>query len=356
MREEDQEKEQQDREQQPSSVDRANDLINKAKDARNAYRGLKGARGAATATRGAAAVGQAAVATSEIWAPILLVFAVFIIIVVLISTVVSLISGGGTDQEITYSCSSIGGTCSATSTCQSPNTLDPSASCSATLPFCCAPAREIDPTVPDCATVDQRLKQDLNAKVVRGEKWECAGCASGYAKYPQTPTCEAKQDFWKTWGRLAKSASYAKRLKSVEYRAELFYNNSYPKSFGYTAWTYKTQLLNAIRIYSSSYPVAAFWVTHETQHMITKRDSRLENSFDVNYLKNNGDGSCYIGNYLKTYGCIGCSGISPIRESISEAVALYVYNKKGTIVDFKRQCPATYRWIRYHLFPDYEYF
>lgn len=215
---------------------------------------------------------------------------------------------------------------------------------------------------PTCSEVDTALSQQLKASVIPGAPggWYCTSCPGLSNPSPEIPDCPTKQDFWKLWTHLTLSTSFKARLTSIAYRAEFFFDPTITGGFGYTGWPYKTQLKDPVQVFKQyGYTAGAFWITHETTHMLQGRDRSLENNFDVAYFKTHGDSNCYIGNFIKTYGAIGFSGISYTRESMAEATALYVYNSKsgkyGTITNFKNQCPATYNWIHRYLFPDYEF-
>lgn len=226
--------------------------------------------------------------------------------------------------------------------------------------------------VPACADIDAALSRDLNATVQSGSVWSCITCvglAIATKLLPEVPDCVTKQDFWKLWSHLTLSPSFAARLTDIPYRAELFRRADNPSfNFGYTGLPNKTQLINVVeKFYSGNYTSIAFWITHETTHMLQHRDHSLEETWDINFLTH-ADSACYVGGCLKTYGSskyskniIYCNSapLRQIHESMAEAAALYVYHYKFNgiyrINNFKAECPNTYDWIKTKLFGNYEF-
>jgi len=90
-----------------------------------------------------------------------------------------------------------------------------------------------------------------------------------------------------------------------------------------------------------------FFIVHEFGHIIGGR-SNLNNLFPHDSLKRSPtDADCYNAHgILKSYGLIR----DPKGESFAEAIALYIYNKKDGIMDFKNECPATHDWIGGNVF------
>lgn len=262
-------------------------------------------------------------------------------------------------KEDLFSCN---GYCTTATSCSSPDS--PGQGTCPTTPqmICCKRENNKPGPAPSCGEIDQRLRQDYNLRTKEGPPPSSAWGPST----TENIDCATKQGLWKMYSILTKSWKFKNKLLSRNATIQFFRDSSdLNRGYGYTGWADLMQLHNgAIRI-NSNLELASAWITHETGHLLQKRDGSLEARFPLDRLRR-ADSGCYApgsGSYwLKTYSLRG-GNISPIRESMAEGILLYVYNQKYNVIsgrlvsilNFKRECPVTYNWVRENVFGGYEY-
>ncbi|MBI3985273.1 MAG: hypothetical protein HY344_05065 [Candidatus Levybacteria bacterium] len=259
-----------------------------------------------------------------------------------------------------YSCN---GYCTIASSCPSSDITGQGTCPTSPSMICCKKDNKKPGPVPSCSEIDQRLRQDYRIRTQSGTP----PISYWGPSTAENISCATKQGLWKIFSILTKSWSFENRLLSTSATIQFFYDSSDPThGYGLTAWAYRMQLHNATYRINNNLSLAGAWITHETGHWLQKRDGSLEARFPDLSRLNRLDSGCYepgSGSYwLKTYSLRG-GNISPIRESMAEAISLYVYNEKYniingrlvSIVNFKIKCPNTYKWVRDNIFRGYEY-
>jgi len=257
---------------------------------------------------------------------------------------------------------SCNGYCTTATSCSSPDSPG-QGTCPVTPSMICCKRENNKPgPAPSCNEIDQRLRQDYSLRTKEGAPPSSVWGPST----TENIDCPTKQGLWKIYSILIKSWKFKNKLLSTNTTIQFFRDFSdLNRGYGYTGWSYLMQLHNgSIRI-KSNLEIAGAWITHETGHLLQKRDGSLEARFPLDRLRRI-DSGCYApgsGTYwLKTYSLRG-GDISSIRESMAEGILLYVYSRKYNVVDgrlisilnFKRECPATYNWVRENVFGGYEY-
>lgn len=231
-------------------------------------------------------------------------------------------------------------------------------------------------SVPECGPNDDninlRLKEDFAIKITEGPPpgWVLGGTYSG-----ENANCITKKGLWKTYAKASLSNSFKKSFVHKENPVTIqFFFSSDDKRTAVTSGGNRIQTRNANASYnaapydSPSFYSPATWLTHEGGHILQQRDRTLENNFPLVWLatisKDAKGGKCYeyrpyqYGWVIKTYSQ-DASGGSGVRESMAEAIALYIYNHKetsyGDIGNFKNDCSSTYDWVKKNIFNNYEF-
>ncbi len=261
-------------------------------------------------------------------------------------------------KEDLFSCN---GYCTTATSCSSPDSPGQGTCPITPSMICCKRENNKPGPAPSCNEIDQRLRQDYNLRTKEG-----APPSSVWGPtITESVDCAAKQGLWKIYSILIKSWKFKNKLLGTSATIQFFRDSGTSGGYGYTGWAYLMQLHNGAARIKSNLEIAGAWITHETGHLLQKRDGSLEARFPLDRLRRI-DSGCYApgsGKYwLKTYSLRG-GNISPIRESMAEGILLYVYNRKYNVVDgrlisilnFKRECPATYNWVRENVFGGYEY-
>ncbi len=232
--------------------------------------------------------------------------------------------------------------------------------------------------IPECGLLDVninfRLKQDFGITIKEGAPptWVRGGTFPA-----ENANCITKKGIYKTFAIATQSYKYKNKLTSRPFTIQFFYSDSMARerrNTGLTNYGYLIQLINGGISYNRSdykspyFYSPATWITHESAHILQQRDSSLENKFpDLRWLGSDHrsrDTDCYeyrsyqAGWIFKTYSKTADVG-SATRESMAEAIALYVYNHKNPgyaeIKNFKRECPDTYEWVKENIYDPKEF-
>lgn len=193
-----------------------------------------------------------------------------------------------------------------------------------------------------CADVDERLLADFGVKI---------------KQVSESVSCTVKKRIYTIYSMPTQSSRYVSLLKPKTPFTIEFYDGTYGTTSGYTPSGYTIRVYGFASFLSnySWFRLGAFFLIHETGHLIGHRNYAVKNSFPLSSLVYQ-DASCYDRGYLKTYSlrCGSSCGITPKSESFAEAQGLYVYNSKnGRLADidnFKLECNNTYDWIRANVF------
>lgn len=359
--------EQQNQEQQRSSVDRVNDLINKAQSARKnykraraAYNAFKAGRAgmaavqAGVATQGGVAAGGGAAATSPAWGTA----AVVILIIILVIIVFIIVFAGGQNVKAgtPQDCTTIGGTCSSSTTCADIPETDPDttgAICSdAAKSTCCVPP---PPPLP-------------------------AGCTQ-YASDPKAglktvfnveATNGSTTDYTKLLGYLcdaARAPNFIGLLTNGGRVLKVYLNNTSNTDgvcSGYSPFDTNTVYFGPWTCGASQRNMEHF-VLHEFGHVIYYRNDFLAIRYPLGILRRTNI-SCYdSAGYLITYSLSGSCSVSDDagrikRESFAESMAEYIiplFTSAGrcsrVISNFPVTCDNTYAWFKTNVFGGYTY-
>lgn len=395
-------------------INKGQSVRNKYKKAKGIYRTIRAARTAAVAGQGV----TAAAATSEVWVPVLVILLLLLLVVVIIVTIfsgnppatceeiVASKNSASIDSPVTltlencnnvvttsWSASIQGGTFSpsnATTTLYTPFSVSAPTNVEITAKVCgqtsslcseysitivvldvsdytcpnsslnqyCSPEGCADDetfgvgTCPGptrccrasitCANVDRQLREDFGVII---------------KPVTEAVSCTVKKRIHQIYSLPGQSPEYLKRLKPGTPFTLEFYSGSYGSASGYTPSGYKIRVYGFASFLSNPnwFRMGAFFLIHETGHLIGHRNYALKYSFPLSTLVSR-DSNCYQKSYLKTYSlrCGSSCGITPLSESFAESQGLYVFNSKvgrhATIYNFRSECDATYSWIRSNLF------
>lgn len=201
---------------------------------------------------------------------------------------------------------------------------------------------------PPSGDIEQALLNDFNVRLSVGGPGFCLWSSNWRDPYApgEVISEDAKRKIYSAIATPAQSARFRNLIKEKTITIE-FYKGEH--IFGCRDGN-KITFMNFgryVNIMGERGP--GFFIVHEFGHMIGGR-SNLNELFPHDFLKRSPtDADCYNGHgILKSYGLIR----DPKGESFAEAIALYIYNKKDGIMDFKNECPATHAWIGGNVFVD----
>lgn len=208
------------------------------------------------------------------------------------------------------------------------------------LPGTGLPVGAIPGPAPICGDIDAKLKSDFG--IIIQESGESV-------------SCEVRQRVYQIYTIPAKSLGFIKNLKPEKTFNLQFKQKNPPSggSSGYTPTGGAIELTDfaAFISKSSNFNTGAFFLIHETGHLIKHRNRALFNDNYPNSYNVGQEPGCYNQGFLKTY---SRRDTNPVSESMAEATALYIFNRKNgshaTIGDFRSECPATYKWIGENLY------
>lgn len=213
----------------------------------------------------------------------------------------------------------------------------------------------------DTNNIDNALKNDFNVVVREG--------GSPYSDPPENVSCERRQDLYRIFRRASRAPEFKRRLNSEELTLKFYIDSELlrdNRNAGYTP-IQTAYLWNGAYALKNWFNSASIWIIHETAHALRHRDSRLD-AFPLDGLRradNTSSYTCYTlrsnGWFLKSYSLGFTTAFS---ESQAEAIALYIYNSKtvyspnpgqASIINFKKNCPNTYLWIKNKVFDGHEF-
>ena len=199
---------------------------------------------------------------------------------------------------------------------------------------------------PPSGDIEQALLNDFNVRLSVGGAGFCLWSSNWRDPYApgEVISEDAKRKIYSAIAAPAQSARFRNLIKEKTVTIE-FYKGEH--IFGCRDGN-KITFMNFgryVNIMGERGP--GFFIVHEFGHIIGGR-SNLNNLFPHDSLKRSPtDADCYNAHgILKSYGLIR----DPKGESFAEAIALYIYNKKDGIMDFKNECPATHDWIGGNVF------
>ncbi len=385
-------------ERQESSSERVNDLIDKGgstyENAKRVKRGGKAAgkavsqggkmaaRASAAAARAAAqAWAQVAAATSETWISILLIAVGVILFLFIITGVISFLFD---DQKTAGLCS---GSCRIT--CLSSETQDTNGVCSPSPTgenqVCC-----ISTTKLACSDVAGQCVSGPTCP--SGTEENTATCNDSAASLCCTPisddTCDTDPDTYlkRNFNAVVMGTT---RLSDKTYVCNTLVHNSKAANYKRLLTNGGTLTIrlndsgidycgglaegaNLIRLGPCNAPLInkMYLLTHESGHMISKRNSTFFNRYTWTLLRSQ-DSSCYsrdgfLISYPLRYYCNGVDYrryVDARKESWAESIATYIYYSSYIprgfcavpLTRFPTQCDNTYAWFENNFFGGYNF-